>query len=142
MAVTTTRVRAATEADADAVFGLLTAFATSHRPERAAFDRSFPRLGDGLLVAEYEATGEVVGYALVCDLLVLYANGVVCDLRELMVAPGHRGRGVGGLLVDAVVERARGRGAVEVTVPTRRARDYYLRFGFEESATYLSRPVG
>ncbi|MFE2430416.1 GNAT family N-acetyltransferase [Streptomyces sp. NPDC059373] len=133
-------VRSATEGDAEAVFGLLGAFVTSHRPRRDAFDRHFPLLGDGLLVAEAEE-GQVVGYALVCDLLVLYANGYVCELQELMVDPACRGRGIGERLVAAVLERARAKGAVEVTVPTRRARDYYLRLGFEETATYLKRPV-
>ncbi|MDX6346878.1 MAG: hypothetical protein QOF84_1668, partial [Streptomyces sp.] len=52
-----------------------------------------------------------------------------------------RGRGIGERLVAAVLERARTKGAVEVTVPTRRARDYYLRLGFEQTATYLKRPV-
>jgi predicted N-acetyltransferase YhbS len=136
-------VRATVAADADTVFALLTGFATSHRPARAAFDRHFPLLlsgrHGGLLVAEDE--GVVVGYALVHDLLVLYANGYVCELQELMVDPARRGRGIGERLVRAVVERARGLGAVEVTVPTRRARDYYVRLGFEETATYLKRPL-
>jgi N-acetylglutamate synthase-like GNAT family acetyltransferase len=42
-------------------------------------------------------------------------------------------------LVAAILERAQAAGAVEVTVPTRRAREYYLRLGFEETATYLKR---
>jgi N-acetylglutamate synthase-like GNAT family acetyltransferase len=133
-------VRPAAADDAEAVFRLLGAFATTYRPDRAAFDRHFPLLGDGLLVAEHP-DGAVAGYALVCDLLVLYANGTVCELQELMVDPALRGRGIGEHLVTAVVERARAKGAVEVTVPTRRARDYYLRLGFEETATYLKRPL-
>ena len=32
---------------------------------------------------------------------------------------------------------ARQRGAVEVTVPTRRARDFYLAMGFESTAEYF-----
>ena len=37
------------------------------------------------------------------------------------------------------IELARAAGAVEVTVPTRRAVRYYLRLGCEETATYLKR---
>jgi hypothetical protein len=29
-----------------------------------------------------------------------------------------------------------------LTVPTRRARDYYLRLGYEETATYLKKKLG
>jgi N-acetylglutamate synthase-like GNAT family acetyltransferase len=61
----------------------------------------------------------------------------VVELQELMVAPDSRGRGIGRRLVEAILEQARAAGAVEVTVPTRRARDYYLRLGFEETATYF-----
>jgi N-acetylglutamate synthase-like GNAT family acetyltransferase len=65
----------------------------------------------------------------------------VAELQELMVAPEWRRRGIGRRLVAAVVERARAAGAVEVTVPTRRAVAYYLALGFEETATYLKRKL-
>jgi N-acetylglutamate synthase-like GNAT family acetyltransferase len=58
-----------------------------------------------------------------------------------MVAPEHRKRDIGRRLVIDIMDRARAAGAVEVTVPTRRARDYYLRLGFEETATYLKRKL-
>lgn len=138
-------VRHATPADADSVFALLTAFATSYRPAREAFDTLYPRLmhpaGTGMLLVA-DAEGAIVGYALAHRLLVLYANGAVCELQELMVEPAHRGRGVGRRLVAAVTRTAFEAGAVEVTVPTRRARDFYLRLGFHETATYLKRPLG
>ena len=136
-------IRPARRSDADRLFPLVEQFATSYRPDRAAFDRHFPLLLDAdhadCLVAE--ARGDLLGYALAFRLLTLYANGVVAELQELMVAPEHRRRGIGRRLVAAVLERARAAGAVEVTVPTRRAREYYLRLGFEETATYLKRRV-
>lgn len=136
-----TVVRPANLADADAVFALLAQFVTSYRPSRAAFDRNYPILIGStreadLLVAE--DAGRVAGYALATRFLVLYANGPVGELRELMVAPPSRGRGIGRALVAAIAERARAAGAVELTVPTRRARDFYLALGFHETATYLN----
>jgi GNAT superfamily N-acetyltransferase len=128
--------------DAAAVFGLLRVFATSYPADRAAFDRHYPALlaapGADLLVAR-SPDRTVIGYALAWRTLVLYANGAVTELHELMVDPACRGRGVGGALVGAVLDRARAAGSVEVTVPTRRAREFYLRLGFTETATYLKR---
>jgi GNAT superfamily N-acetyltransferase len=134
-------IRPASLAEAEAIFPLLQQFATSYQPDRDAFDRHFPLLLQAehaeLLVAE--VAGQVVGYALGFKLLTLYANGIVVELQELMVDPEHRRQGIGRRLVEAVVEQARVAGAVEVTVPTRRARDFYLPLGFEETALYLKR---
>jgi N-acetylglutamate synthase-like GNAT family acetyltransferase len=134
-------IRSARLADAEVIFPLLQQFATSYQPDRAAFDRHVPLLLQAehaeLLVAEM--AGQVVGYALAFKLLTLYANGIVVELQELMVAPEQRRQGIGRRLVEEIVGRARAAGAVEVTVPTRRARDFYLPLGFEETALYLQR---
>lgn len=134
-------IRPARPADADQLFRLVEQFATSYRPDRAAFDRHFPRLlaADSTDCLVADGGGDLLGYVLAFQLLTLYANGIVVELQELMVAPEHRGRGTGRRLVEAIVARARDAGAVEVTVPTRRAREYYLRIGFEETATYFKR---
>jgi predicted N-acetyltransferase YhbS len=136
------RIRPADVTDADPVFELLRQFATSYPPCRSVFDQNYERLlaamtydSTDLLVAE--GAGQVIGYVLAARFLVLYANGWVCELQELMVDPAQRGRGVGRRLVGAVIERARAAGAVEVTVPTRRARDYYRKLGFVETAVFL-----
>src|SRR5207244_11128878 len=71
----------------------------------------------------------------------LYANGIVVELQELMVAPERRHQGIGRQLVEGIVERASAAGAVEVTVPTRRARDFYLPLGFAETAAHLKRAL-
>ena len=139
-------IRYAQLGDADAVFELLRQLATSHRPRRAVFDQNYELLlsamtynGTDLLVAE--EAGNVVGYALARRILVFYANGVVSELHELVVDEPYRGRGAGRLLVEAVVARARTAGAVEITVPTRTACDYYRKFGFEETATLMKLPL-
>jgi predicted N-acetyltransferase YhbS len=132
-------IRPARLSDADRLFPLVEQFATSYRPERTAFDSNFPLLVAAehvdCLVAELD--GQIVGYAVAFRLVTLYANGIVVELQELMVAPEHRSMGVGRRLVEAVCARARSAGAMEVTVPTRRAGAYYLRLGFEETATYF-----
>ena len=139
------RIRPADVTDAEGVFELLRQFATSYPVRRSAFDRDYERLlsmtydGTDLLVAEDD--GRLLGYALATRFLVLYAGGPVCELHELMVHPQHRNKGIGRRLVDAVAGRARAAGAVEITVPTRRARDYYLALGFVETATVLKRAL-
>ncbi len=140
-------IRPATDSDAEAVFALLKELAITYTPDRAAFELHFPELlqstSSVLCLAAVE--GEVVGYALACGSLTLYANGPVTELQELVVDPRHRGEGIGRKLVESVVERARASGSVEVTVPTRRAGRYYQRLGFEERAAYYClrlRPKG
>jgi predicted N-acetyltransferase YhbS len=133
-------VRPARSSDAEAVFALLKELAITYTPDRASFERHFPKLlqsgGAALHVAALE--GEVVGYALAFEALTLYANGPVTELQELVVDTGHRGQGIGRKLVESVLERARAGGSVEVTVPTRRAGRYYERLGFEERAAYYA----
>ena len=132
-------VREASLPDADAVFPLLSKFATSYAPVRSAFDANYPRLlehgGTDLLVAEKD--GRVVGYILAADSLTLFANGIVTELLELYVEEQERHRAIGRKLVDQAVSRARDRGAVEVTVPTRRAGPFYLELGFELTAEFF-----
>ena len=137
-------VRPATREDAESVFEMLGDFATSYVPERAAFDRSYAtivaRQDAELFVAEDDRG--VVGYALAADMPTLFANGPVTELLELYVKPSSRREGIGRALVAEAVQGATQRGAMEVTAPTRRARDFYLALGFESTAEYFKvRPV-
>lgn len=84
------------------------------------------RTDSDLLVAE--AAEEVVGYA---------ACWTVLDQAELgnvAVAEGARGAGIGGALVDAVVDRVRERGALECFLEVREsnedAQSLYRQRGF------------
>ncbi|KPI01175.1 GCN5-related N-acetyltransferase [Actinobacteria bacterium OK074] len=136
-------VRDATPADANAIYRLLSEFATSHRPDRAVFDDvTFPRIietaaagGAEFLVAERDS--HVVGYLLALRLPTLFAGGTVLELLELTVDAPLRGLGTGSALIRAAQARARQAKDVEVTVPTRRAADFYRGLGFHETATYL-----
>jgi N-acetylglutamate synthase-like GNAT family acetyltransferase len=145
-------LRPAEPSDADDLFRLLTQFAVSYKPAREAFDRHFPHLLEtenaDLLVASLDelrpaagtsGAAKVIGYILAFRLLTLYANGPITEIQELMVDPEYRDRGVGRRLVETVVERAWGSGSVEVTVPTRRAGEYYVKLGFVETAGYFKR---
>ena len=80
--------------------------------------------------------GSLAGYVMAVQFETLFANGCVVQIEELFVEEAKRGAGTGQALVAAVVAWARQRGAVEVTVPTRRAGAYYERLGFERTAEY------
>ena len=132
-------VRAAGQEDAESVFEMLSDFATSYRLDREAFDRTYSSLvsaaGADLLLAEDEQG--TVGYLLACDMPTLFANGPVTELLELYVKPVNRNMGAGRLLVNTSVDQARDRGSVEVTVPTRRASEFYQAVGFELTAEFF-----
>ncbi|WP_367321871.1 GNAT family N-acetyltransferase [Streptomyces sp. HUAS ZL42] len=136
-------VRPAVSADADDVHRLLSAFVTSHRPDRAVFDEvTFPHVlraaAEGraeFLVAERES--RVAGYVLAVRMPTLFAGGTVLELLELTVDAHLRGQGTGTALVRACQARALAARDVEVTVPTRRAAAFYRRLGFQETAVHL-----
>ena len=111
----------------------------SYEPSREDFDRTYPLLihsaSAHLLVAEDD--GDVVGYVYASDVPTLFANGVITETLELYVVESKRRQGIGTDLVNAVVARARQRGSVEVTVPTRRASGFYQAIGFEPTAELL-----
>ena len=95
-------VRPACIEDAETLFSLLTLFVTSYKPDRSAFNHHFPHLiaSDHAVLLVASLGGEVVGYALGCLALTLYANGPILELQELMVLPECRKQGIGGMLVD------------------------------------------
>ena len=77
---------------------------------------------------------KMVGVAYVAIILSAEHGGKVGWLEELYVLPEYRSKGVGGTLLTAVLERARGIGIVaidlEVDEAHRRAEALYTRFGF------------
>jgi ribosomal-protein-alanine N-acetyltransferase len=72
--------------------------------------------------------GRLVGYA------ICWTVGDQAELGNLAVTPAQRGRGIGGRLVQAAIERVRERGAqvcfLEVRVSNASARVLYERAGF------------
>ncbi len=136
-------IRDATPSDADDIYRLLGWFVTSCRPDRAVFDDvTFPRIVEAaaegraeFLVAEQDS--RMVGYVLALRMPTLFAGGTILELLELAVDAPLRGRGTGSALIRAVQARALEAKDVEVTVPTRRAADFYRGLGFHETAAYL-----
>lgn len=63
-----------------------------------------------------------------CAGLEVYADGAL--LRSVAVAPAFRGRGLGGRLTRAALERAAARGVRRVYLLTTTAEAYFPRFGF------------
>ncbi|UWZ59650.1 GNAT family N-acetyltransferase [Dactylosporangium aurantiacum] len=60
------------------------------------------------------------------------------DIQSVMVRQEHRGRGIGGALMRAILAEARARGLLHVTVHSgRRAVDFYLRNGFRQHRQLL-----
>ena len=134
-----TDVRLATLADADAVWPLTRDFATSFTPDRAVFDASFASLveRDDAFLAVGTTTSGAVGYVLAIAHPTLFANAPVVWVEEVMVREVERRSGVGRELMDAVETWARMLGAAYISLATRRASDFYLALGYEDSATFF-----
>ena len=135
-----TVVRVATPADADAVWLLVRDFATSFTPTRDGFDRVWPGLlaRDDVLVLVAAVDG-VVGYLLASEHPTFFADGPVVGVEEIMVAPEHRRTGVGAALMGAAEQWATARDAGYVSLASRRAGDFYLALGYEDSAVFYKK---
>jgi predicted N-acetyltransferase YhbS len=63
-------------------------------------------------------------------------------LANLFVVPGHRGRGVGASLVQAVIDRSRAEGLVRIVLsPSELSVPLYGRMGFRPAADLLLLPL-
>lgn len=83
----------------------------------------------GAFFVAVEPGGEIVGTA-----ALMRTGAATAELRKLFLRPHARGRGVGRLLLDAVLDAARARGLRRVTLTTRErygaAMRLYERCGF------------
>jgi GNAT superfamily N-acetyltransferase len=132
-------IRRATAGDADAIWPLTRDFATSFAPDRATFDHAFAALvarDDAFLAVGTTASG-AIGYVLAVAHPTLFANAPVVWVEELMVSEVERRSGIGRALMDAVETWARDRGAAYVSLATRRASEFYLALGYDESAVFF-----
>ena len=132
-------IRRAQHKDAESVFGLASALATSFAVERHAFDISFAELlaTPHVFLAVAQAGTPLVGYLLGFDHYTFYTNGRVSWVEEVMVAADYRRQGVGRLLMARFEQWARSRNAQLVALSTRRAAAFYMALGYEESAVYF-----
>jgi ribosomal protein S18 acetylase RimI-like enzyme len=90
-----------------------------------------------------EAGGSIVGllsYSMRPD---LYHAAECCMIEELIVADDQREQGIGGALLDGVIERAIQRCCAEVSVSTmpenQRAQEFYRQHGLVDEAVLLER---
>jgi ribosomal protein S18 acetylase RimI-like enzyme len=130
-------VRVAREEDDGALAGLDYATWSPDVTPAPAWSRDRRFFGAGsrpedVLVAEVD--GRVVGYAKLGPALSLESNRHVVELKGLAVDPGHHGRGIGRLLVEAAIRVAVERGARRLTLrvldPNTAAKALYRSCGF------------
>jgi len=100
------------------------------------------RRANACLLAAVDVEDRVLGYA------VVWFSGSEGELGDLAVSPQARRSGIGGFLVQAVLEEARARGVgevfLEVREANRNAQSLYRRHGFEtigRRASYYLHPV-
>ena len=142
-AAKTFRIRSATLADADAVFGLLEQLGKSYIPERSAFDAAYVDAirdaDDHILLVAADADDRVIGYALTTIARLFYTNGTAAQLQELVVDAGSRGRRIGSALVNAVERECRARGVRQLTVASLRAAAFYEGLDYRSTADFLKK---
>jgi GNAT superfamily N-acetyltransferase len=92
-----------------------------------------------------DEAGAILGVATVSYNLAIRYAGEYAQLEELIVDPAARGKNVGGLLVQAAIERARQRGCAEMglyLVPsTEGNRPFYAKYGFSVIGTEMRMPL-
>ena len=86
--------------------------------------------------------GAVAGYLLASTHLTFLANGSVCWVEEVMVAPPLRRSGVGAALMAYAERWAHARGAAYVSLASRRAGAFYAALGYDDSATFFRKDLG
>ena len=155
-------VRRATRADIAAI-GRLGALLvrTHHEFDPARFIEATPQTEQGygaylgtqlrapnviVLVAEHD--GEVLGYTYAgiegVDYMAL--RGPAGALYDIVVDPAHRGRGIGRLLLDAVIAELEAAGAPRVVLSTAErnepAQRLFARAGFRRTMIEMTRELG
>jgi ribosomal protein S18 acetylase RimI-like enzyme len=135
-------VRRATEADADAIFGLVRQLGATFVPVRSAFDVSLAAVltdDDALLLVGEGEDGSVQGYALTTITRLLSTNGPSAQLQEIAVDEAARGLDLGTMLVHEVEAECIARGVRQLTVAARRAGGFYDRLGYSQNAEFMRR---
>jgi GNAT superfamily N-acetyltransferase len=146
------RCRLATRADAPALVHLLSELIRYHRvkpPATLALRNVLEQAlsgGTQLFLLAESGAGEPLG---ACELLPVWdpwTGGRACELRELVVTAGMRGRGIGRMLVEQASATARmlGCGRLYLLTETwnREGPALYRRLGFtEKSALYFERTL-
>ena len=139
-------IRAAVEADADALYGLITALGYPQL-SRAEFGETFAavlRHPEMILLVAEAASGRVVGLASISHRPQLRLAGTLATIDELVVADEMRGCGVGKALLEEAKRAASRLKARRLELETNRARDsyrrqFYIKNGFFEADSAVMR---
>jgi GNAT superfamily N-acetyltransferase len=121
--------------------------ATDPGPYLAALATIEATPGHALLVAVADGGSEPIG---MCQLIVFRhfqdRGGLCAELESIHVHPRWRGHGVGGLLLEAAVERAGSAGCYRVQLTSNVARKdahrFYERHGFTPTHVGFKRLIG
>jgi GNAT superfamily N-acetyltransferase len=142
-ASTSSTLRPARLDDAEEVFALVEKLGIGNAPERGSFDVAFAdAVNDTVdhLLFVVEVDGMVVAYALATIARLLYTNGDIAQLQELVVESTAAGNGYGSQLVTAIERECIARGVRQLTVASiLRAASFYERLEYRSTADYLKK---
>lgn len=136
-------VRKAVKQDKENILLLVRDFATSFKTNAGDFYKSFDSLlaNESSAVFVAEDNNEIMGYCLGFVHDTFYANGKVGWLEEIMVKETQRKNGIGRMLIEAMESFAKENKCKLLALATRRASDFYLAIGYEESAIYFRKEL-
>ena len=135
------RIRIPTEADSPALIELVRQFPTPTASSVVELAEIFIRkLNDStayMFVAE--DAGQLIGYVSGCKHTAFYAGGDTAWVDEILVNADHRGRDIGGLLMEEFEKRAAAEGCKLVSLATAGAGPFYSKRGYESKAGYYKK---
>ena len=141
-------VRLAKSEDQNRCLELLDVLAKATSDQHEIFDlETFENLisneRGSLVVAE--ENGSVLGMASISFNLALRYNGEYCQLEELVVDQGARGKNVGGLLIEETIKLAKKRGCKEyglyILESTKHNQGFYEKYGFVKVGEEMRQPL-
>jgi GNAT superfamily N-acetyltransferase len=123
-----------------ALLGILFSQEAEFTPDDAKQTRALEKiLSDASAGTVYvaRAEGRVIAMATLLYTISTAEGGTVALFEDLIVLPGHRGRGIGYSLVEFVIQEARKQGVLRLTLLTdmqnERAQALYRKLGFTAS---------
>jgi GNAT superfamily N-acetyltransferase len=96
---------------------------------------------DRVVIAEVAGEGGA-GCLLANSHTTFLANGSVAWVEEVMVGEGVRRMGVGRRLMEHAEEWAQSVGAAYLALASRRAGDFYVALGYDDSAVFYKKTFG
>jgi len=139
-------VREATLEDREAFFALLRQLMASldmaDQPLEAQAEETFARMVEGrdgtILVAEEDGT--LLGLVTLSYPVAIRCGGIYSCIEEFIVSEKARGKGVGGKLLEAVIQKASEKGSYEIQVnrPSELGYPIYLRHGWQDLGKHLN----